>query len=473
MIEGISYDDVLIVPKYTEIMSRRDISTRTKLTRNIDINIPIISSNMDSVTESKMAIAMAENGGIGMIHRFMPIEKQVEKIRTVKRAESFIIEKPHTLSINSILKDAKNIMAEHGPAGIIILDEDKKVTGILTKRDTIFEKDVNKKISELMTSFKDLVYGSPNISMDDATELLRKNKVEKLPLIDDKGYLRGLISSRDIRKREAHKLASKDKKGRLLVAGAVGVVGDYLERTEALVVAECDLINVDVAHAHAAYCINAVKAIRKRFPEIPLSVGTIATKKAAKDLQKLDIDALRVGVGPGSICVTRIVTGCGVPQITALREVAKVAKVPIIADGGIKNSGDIVKALVAGADTVVLGNLLAGTEEAPGNNIFRKGRKYKMYRGSTSILGSADRKERETGYISEEEVSSIVPEGVEGMVPYKGNVKEILHQLVMGIKSGMSYCGAKEVKDLRKGVEFIKISPSGMRESSSHDINEF
>jgi inosine-5'-monophosphate dehydrogenase len=850
IIEGLSYDDVLAIPKYSEIKTRKEVSTKTKLTRRISINIPIVSSNMDSVTETKMAIAMAENGGIGIIHRFMPIEKQVAQIKAVKRAESFIIEKPYTLTVNHLLKDAKELMLRHGPAGIIILDENKKTAGILTKRDIIFEKNENRKIIDLMTPFNDLIYADPNIHMDEAVKLLKKHKIEKLPLIDKDRKLKGLITAKDIQKRESHPLASKDKKGRLLVGGAVGVIGDYLERTEALVEAECDVICIDIAHGHSLNCINAIKNIRKEFPKIELIVGNIATKKAAKDLLKYDIDALKVGVGPGcfaagtrilmangtykniedikpgekvinkegkpvkvkkafctgirkvsklrtslfyedtyvtpdhnywvgdpntttfktiqsrvyaktlnsktkrkqskykwkeisktqkdvllmpkkikfelknsfkitlmkraegtgknksdykpdivlkpsyelgyifgmflgdgnshtaqlktkskigsvrwylsknekekinklskyikkifnkeckittknklvslilyykpladflqtfgkrkekhlpsqylvknedylkglldglidsdgftekqgrinfsntskylielfniltylvkgafpnnrkkelstgslkgtkkenlsqgyvariiktfnkrltkdyqiskilelketnkyvpvydleidcpthsfiannaivhnSICTTRIVTGCGVPQLTAIMDVAKVSDVPLIADGGIKHSGDILKALAAGAHTVMIGNLLAGTEESPGTSIIREGRKYKLYRGSTSYLGSIDRKERENGYISEEEVSSIVPEGVEGIVPYRGHVKEVLHQLVMGLKSGMSYCGAKTIEELRKKVDFIKISPSGMRESGPHDL---
>ncbi|MFH1376433.1 MAG: IMP dehydrogenase [Candidatus Woesearchaeota archaeon] len=471
ILDGLSYDDVLVVPKYSEIKSRKDVSTKTKLTRNLSINIPIISANMDSVTEKEMAIAMAENGGFGIIHRFMPIEKQVEQISYVKRAESFVIDKPYTLRTSHLLKDAKSLMLKYGSAGIVILDENKKVAGILTKRDILFEKNIDKKIIDLMTPFNDLICGKEGMSMEEATELLKKNKIEKLPLIDDDKNLKGLITSKDILKRESHPLASKDKKGRFLVGGAIGVVGDYLERTEALLNAGCDAICIDIAHGHSLNCVNAIKSIRKNFRDVELIAGNIATKQAAKDLLKYDVDALKVGVGPGSICITRIITGSGFPQLSAIMDVAKTSDVPIIADGGIKNSGDIVKAIAAGADSVMIGNLLAGTEESPGSSIIRQGRKFKLYRGSTSFLGTIDRKERENGNINDEDVYSIVPEGVEGMVSHKGNLKEVLYQLFMGLKSGMSYCGAKSIDEIKNNVDFVKISSSGMRESGSHDIS--
>ncbi len=469
--EGLTFDDVLLIPKRSAIVSRKDTDLRTKLSRDINLNIPIVSANMDTVTEANMAIALAREGGIGIIHRFMSVEQQVEEVKKVKRSESIIIEQPYTIAPDNTVNDAREMMKKFGVSGLLVVDEDNKLIGIVTRRDVEFESE-NKKVLNIMT--KSVIKAKYGISIEDAKDLLHKHRIEKLPLVDEKGRVKGLITAKDIKKMEEHPLASKDKKGRLLVGAAVGVKGDFMERTEALLDAEVDAIVVDIAHGHSENAINAMKMIKKAFPNCELIAGNVATAEGTKDLINAGADAVKVGVGSGSICITRIVTGSGVPQLTAIMDCAKVAKdygVPIIADGGIRNSGDITKALAAGASTVMIGSLLAGTDESPGVGITKNGKRYKIYRGMASFYASLGRKIREEGeLIMSEDLNDYVPEGVEALVDYKGSVIDILRHLTGGLRSGLSYCGAKNIEELQKNAIFIKMTTAGYIESMPHDV---
>ncbi|MEM2855583.1 MAG: IMP dehydrogenase [Candidatus Nitrosocaldaceae archaeon] len=470
--EGLTFDDVLLVPKRSHIISRKDTDLRTRLSRNISLNLPIISANMDTVTEANMAITLAREGGIGIIHRFMSVEQQVEEVKKVKRSESIIIEQPYTILPTSTIYEAKNMMKNLGISGLLVVDENNKLIGIVTRRDVQFESD-KKKISSVMT--KSIIKAKSNISIEEAKELLHKHRIEKLPLVDEKERVTGLITAKDIKKMEEYPLASKDKKGRLLVGAAVGVKGDFMERTEALLDAEADVIVVDIAHGHSENAINAMRMIKKAFPDCELIAGNVATGEGTKDLIEAGASAVKVGVGSGSICITRIVTGSGVPQLTAIMDCAKVAKdydVPIIADGGIRNSGDITKALAAGASSVMVGSLLAGTDESPGANITKNGKKYKIYRGMASFYASLGRKFREEGEVSiDEDLNDYVPEGVEALVEYKGSVIEIVRHLAGGLRSGLSYCGATNIQELQRNATFIKMTTAGYIESMPHDVN--
>lgn len=471
--EALSFDDVLLVPKKSSVYSRKDVDVSTNLTKRLKLNIPIVSSNMDTVTEAGMAIAMARLGGIGIIHRFNTIEQQVQEVLKVKRAESIIIEQPYSLSPANTLKDAKLMINNYLISGIIVVDANGKFEGILTNRDILFETDDKKRISELMTKKENCIIGSPNISMEKAKDILHANKIEKLPLVDDEGFLRGLITSSDILKKEKHPLSAKDSKGRLVVGAAIGVK-DYIERTEALLKAGCDAIVVDVAHGHSDLVINTVKTLKETFAKIEIIAGNVATANGTEDLIKAGADCIKIGVGPGAVCSTRIVTGAGVPQLTAILESMKVGKmfeIPIIADGGIKNSGDIAKAIAAGASTVMIGSLLAGTEESPGVTINRNGGKYKIYRGMASFGAALGRKERSEKEVEDKSLLDVVPEGVESTIPYKGNVNEVVSQLIGGLKSGISYCGARNIKEMQMNAEFVKMTISGLRESHPHDVN--
>jgi IMP dehydrogenase len=431
---------------------------------------------MDTVTEHAMAITMARAGGIGIIHRFMTISQQVEEVLKVKRSESIVIEQPYSLSANQRLKDAKRIMSQHGVSGLLVLDEQGHLQGILTTRDIQFERDPEKRVSEMMTDIKHMVTAPADISLQEAQNLLHKNKLEKLPLVDREGKLRGLITSRDIHSLEQYPNASKDKKGRLLVGAAIGVKSGYLERAKALHDAGADVLVLDVAHAHSDITLDAVRNIKQEVPKAELIVGNVATKEGTEDLIAAGADAVKIGIGSGSICITRIVTGAGVPQLTAILECAKVAdrdNVPIIADGGIRNSGDITKALAAGASTVMVGSLLAGTEESPGTTVMREGRKFKLVRGMASVAASYDRSTREGEQPDEDtaaELLDYVPEGVEAFVPYKGNASELISQLAGGLRSGLSYCGATEVSQFRGKGQFVRISAAGLKESYPHDV---
>lgn len=471
--EVLAFDDVLLVPKFSNIVSRKQVDTSTFLTKNLKMNIPIVSANMDTVTESSMAIAMARQGGIGLIHRFMTIEDQVEEVLTTKRSEAIIIEKPYTLTPEHTIKNAKILMGEKKITGIPITDNVGRFVGILTNRDLMFEDNMLKQISKVMTPRERAITVPINTDIETAKSIFKENKVEKLPLVDKNGILKGLITAKDIMKRNMHPLASKDNKGRLLVGAAIGVRGDYLERSEALINAGCDVLCIDIAHGHSEAVIETIKALRDKFGNVEIIAGNVATPEGTLDLINAGADAIKVGVGGGSICITRIVTGSGVPQFSAVVECAKVANevgIPIIADGGIKQSGDITKALAAGASSVMMGNLLSGTEESPGQTIIRSGRKFKIYRGSAGFGAVLGRKQRESNN-ENADITDIVPEGVEGTVPYKGNVAEVIYQLLGGLRSGMSYCGAHTIQELWKNAEFIKITSAGMKESHAHDID--
>jgi IMP dehydrogenase len=446
---------------------------RTKLSRNITLNIPIISANMDTVTESGMAIALAREGGIGIIHRFMTIEDQVDEILKVKRSESVMIEQPYTIKPDLTVAEAKKAMAEYSVSGLLVEDRGK-LLGIITRRDITFENNNRLKVSELMT--KDVITAKVGLTIDQAKEILHTKRIEKLPVVDDKRHIVGLITSKDILKMEQYPYASKDKKGRLLVGAAVGVKGDYLERTEALLEAGADVIVVDIAHGHSENAINTVHMIKKAFPDCELIAGNVATGEGSRDLIKAGVDAVKVGVGSGSICITRVVTGSGVPQLTAVIDSVKVARdydIPIISDGGIRNSGDITKALAAGASSVMIGSLFGGTDESPGKTLVKNGKMYKMYRGMASFYASLGRKYREAGpqVVDSDDLNDYVPEGVEAMVPYNGSVVEIIRQMAGGLRSGLSYCGAKTIPEMQTNAEFIKITSAGYVESQSHDVD--
>ena len=471
--EGLTFDDVLLVPKRSPIVSRSQTDLRTKLSRNITLNIPIISANMDTVTESGMAISLAREGGIGIIHRFMTIEDQVDEILRVKRSESAMIEQPYTIKPDATAAEAKKEMAEYGVSGLLV-EEGGKLVGIITRRDITFEKNNKSKVSELMT--KEVITAKAGTTIEQAKEILHKQRIEKLPVIDEKHRIVGLITSKDILKMDQYPHASKDRKGRLLVGAAVGVKGDYLERTEALLDAGADVLVVDIAHGHSENAINTVHMIKKAFPGCELIAGNIATGDGALDLIKAGVDAVKVGVGSGSICITRVVTGSGVPQLTAVLDSVRVARdydIPVISDGGIRNSGDITKALAAGSASVMVGSLFGGTDESPGKTLVKNGKKFKMYRGMASFYASLGRKYREEGshVVDSDDLNDYVPEGVEAMVPYKGSVVEIVRQLAGGLRSGLSYCGAKTITEMQKNAEFIKMTSAGFIESQPHDVD--
>lgn len=474
--DGLTFDDVLLVPKRTSVRSRRDVDTTSRLSRHIQLKVPVVSAPMDTVTEHRTAITIARTGGIGIIHRFMTIEQQVEEVLKVKRSESIVIEQPYHVDGNQKLKDAKRLMSQQGVSGLLILDREGRLQGILTVRDILFEKDPERKISELMTKTPDIVTAPANISLQDAQRILHEHKLEKLPLIDRDGRLKGLITSRDLLSLEQFPNASKDEKGRLIVGAAVGVKSNYIARAKALHEAGADVLVLDVAHAHSDITLDAIRGIKKAIPNAELIAGNVATKEGTKDLIAAGADAVKVGIGSGSICITRIVTGAGVPQLTALIECTKIADpegIPIIADGGIRTSGDITKAIAAGASTVMIGSLLAGTEESPGMTVMREGRKFKLVRGMASVAASYDRSAKETEPIDEDSAGDLldyVPEGVEAFVSYKGNAAELVTQLVGGLRSGMSYLGATNIPQLRGKANFVRISQAGLKESHPHDV---
>ena len=471
--EGLTFDDVLLIPKRSPIISRSQTNLKTRLSRNINLNIPVISANMDTVTESAMAVALAREGGIGIIHRFMTIQDQVDEVLKVKRSESVMIEQPYTISIDSSVGYAKKIMHDFGISGLLI-EKDKKLVGIITKRDLLFETNFENNISSVMS--KDVVFAEMGTTIEKAKYILHKNRIEKLPIIDKDKHIIGLITSQDILKMEEFPNASKDKKGRLLVGAAVGVKGDYLERTEALLDAGADVMVVDIAHGHSDNAINCVHLIKKAFKDCELIAGNIATGQGTEDLIRAGVDAVKVGVGSGSICITRVITGSGVPQLTAILDSVKIAKeydIPVVSDGGIRNSGDLTKALAAGSSSVMVGSLLGGTDESPGKTLVKNGKKYKIYRGMASFYASLGRKYREEGeqIIESEDLNDYVPEGVEAMVSYKGSVVEIIRQLVGGLRSGLSYCGAKTINEMQQNAEFVRITTAGYIESQPHDVN--
>ena len=469
--EGLTYDDVLLVPAYSEVLPR-EVSITTKFSRNITLNVPIASAAMDTVTESAMAIAMAREGGIGVLHKNMSIEQQAAEVRKVKRAESGMIIDPVTLQKENTVGDAQKTMREYSIGGIPIIDKEEMLIGIVTNRDLRFEKDLKRPLFEVMTS-ENLVTVAQGTSLKQAELILQKNKIEKLPVVSDSGELLGLITFRDITKLTQKPIANKDQYGRLRVAAALGVTPDAVDRAEALVNAQVDAVIIDTAHGHTKGVVDVLKLVKAKFPDLDVIVGNIATPEAAKYLADAGADAVKVGIGPGSICTTRVVAGVGFPQFSAVLEVAAALKgtgVPVIADGGIRYTGDIPKALAAGADSVMLGSLLAGTKESPGETIIYEGRKYKAYRGMGSVeamrQGSKDRYFQDV----EDDIKKLVPEGIVGRVPYKGELVESMTQFIGGLRAGMGYCGAKDVEALKENGKFVKITFSGIAESHPHDV---
>jgi len=472
--EGFTFDDVLLVPKFSDITSRSQTDLSTNLSRNIKLNIPLVSANMDTVTESTMATTMARQGGIGIIHRFLTIQEEANQILKVKRSGSVMIENPYQISDDKTIEQAIDLMNEKEVSGLLVINSDSKLTGILTERDVLFEPINSKKlVSELMT--KDVISSNANTSLDEAKDLLKNQRIEKLPLVDDKNQVVGLYTTQDILNIENFPNASKDKKGRPLVGAAVGVKGDFLDRTEALLAAGADAIVVDIAHGHSENAINTVKHIKKAFPDCELIAGNVATAQGTEDLIKAGVDAVKVGVGSGSICITRVITGSGVPQLTAVMDCAEIGKqydIPIISDGGTRTSGDATKALAAGASSVMLGSMLGGTDESPGSTITKNGKRFKFYSGMASMAAARRRKSKENVQTdTDDDLNDYVAEGVEALVPYKGSVTDILVQITGGIRSGLSYCGGHDIKQMQNNAEFIKMSRAGFAESQPHDVD--
>lgn len=479
-----TYDDVLLVPQKSRITSRSSVNTATLLSRNIKLAIPFVSSNIDTVTESAMAIAMAKQGGMGIIHRFMDIETQVKEVVRVKRAEGFIMGTPFTLSPSQTVLEAKVRMKQHRVSSAVIVDEHNKVLGLVSERDMWFLPDETVMMSQIMTPAGKLVTAGLHVSLPEAKKLFRTHKVEKLPLLNPDGTLGGLITSRTVLNEEIFPNATKDGKGRYCVGASVGVVGDYVERTRELLKNHVDVIVVDIAHIHSSHGLAAIKKIRSVADRVDIIVGNIATKEAAKDVAKLDVDAVKVGIGPGGICITRMVAGSGYPQFSALLNCAPVlhkAKIPMISDGGTNYPGDMTKALAAGASSIMIAGWIAGTDESPGSIIYRKGQKYKVHRGAASFSAVSSRKlDGVSGQVrkelAEEDVSElmqeIVPEGVESFIPYKGPMKDIMGQLTGAVRSGMSYSNAKVIPELWTNARFVRVTSAGMRESKQHNVEE-
>ncbi len=468
--EGITFDDVLLVPAYSEVLPR-EVSTRTRFSRHIELNIPVVTAAMDTVTEAEMAIAIAREGGVGVIHKNMPPEEQARQVRKVKRAENFMIIDPITIGPDSTVAEALHLMHEYGIGGIPVVDEEKVLIGIVTNRDLRFEKDGHRRVREVMTHEK-LVTTNDSIDLAEAAQILQEHKIEKLPIVDKKNRLVGLVTYKDITKAKDRPNSCKDSKGRLRVAAALGIAADTLERAAALVEEDVDALVIDTAHGHTRGVIEMVRRVKEAFPHVDLVAGNVGTAEGALALAEAGADAVKVGIGPGSICTTRIIAGVGVPQLTAIMDVATALEgsdIPVIADGGIRYSGDIVKALAAGASVVMAGSLFAGVEESPGETIIYNGRKFKSYRGMGSIeamqKGSKDRYFQDV----EEDIKKLVPEGIAARVPYKGSLDEVVFQLIGGLRAGMGYCGAATIADLKK-ARFIKISQAAVIESHPHDI---
>lgn len=469
---GLTFDDVLLVPAESAVLPK-DVDTRTRLTRNIQLNIPIVSAAMDTVTEARMAIALAREGGIGIIHRNLSIEEQVAEVDKVKRSESGMIVEPVTLRPTDKVRDALAVMERYHISGVPITDEEGRLVGILTNRDLRFEDDLDQPVANLMTK-ENLITAPVGTTLDEAREILHKYKIEKLPVVDERGILKGLITVKDIQKRIQYPNATKDAQGRLRVGAAVGVGPDALERAAALVEEGVDVLVVDTAHGHSRAVIEMVRAIKSRW-DVDVIAGNIATGEAARALIEAGADAVKVGVGPGSICTTRVVAGVGVPQITAIMDVARVARaygVPVIADGGIQYSGDIAKAIAAGADSVMLGSLLAGVDESPGEVILYQGERFKEYRGMGSIGAMKARSYSKDRYFQQDvdSIAKLVPEGIEGRVPYKGPLANVVYQLVGGLRAAMGYCGARTIRELQEKARFIQMTNAGLRESHPHDV---
>lgn len=470
LFEALTYDDVLLVPAYSEVLPR-ETNISSKLTRNIRLNIPIVSAAMDTVTEAELAISMALEGGLGFIHKNMRIDEQAEQVRKVKRSQSGMILDPVTLSVNSTVQDAENIMREFKIGGIPVIDSNGKLLGIITNRDLRFQKDLSVPVEKIMTR-ENLITATENITLEKAETILQQYKIEKLPIVNKKGRLTGLITFRDIQKKKNKPNACQDKFGRLRVGAAVGVTPDILDRVDALKNSGVDVITIDTAHGHSKGVLEAAKRVKRKYPELDIVVGNVATGEGAKALAKAGADAVKVGVGPGSICTTRVVAGVGLPQLSAVYEAANALKgsgIPVIADGGIRFSGDMVKALAAGADSVMIGSMLAGTEEAPGDVIIYEGRKFKSYRGMGSIEAMEDGSKDRYFQDVEDDIKKLVPEGISGRVPFKGRVSEVLYQMMGGLRAGMGYCGAKNIEALKK-ARFVKITSAGFIESHPHDV---
>jgi len=467
---ALTYDDVLIIPRRSSLASRSEANTKTRLTKKINLNIPIITANMDTVTGSDMAIAMARLGGIGILHRFMSIEENAEEVRRVKRAQSMIVQDPYKIEPNKTVDEAQDYIASVGITGLLVANSDNKLQGILSRRDFIFANGNDKIVRDIMTPREKLITGNAHTTFDEAKKIFAEHKIEKLPLVDVEDRIIGLITSDDIKKIIEYPLANRDENGQLIVGAAVGVHGDYIERAQELVKAGVDVLVIDIAHGHSDLMFNAIEKLREVVPAVQIIAGNVATATAAKELCEAGVDAIKVGVGPGTICITRLVTGCGMPQLTAVMEVAKVAKrygVPIIADGGIGKSGDIVKAIGAGADSVMMGGMFAGTDESPGVVMTKGDKKFKVCRGSASFTQSHTRKRQG---LEKKNLKEVVPEGVESLVPYKGPVEDIIGQMVGGVKSGMSYTNSHTIAELQNNVEFVRMTSSGSRESGSHDV---
>lgn len=469
--EGLTFDDVLLVPRKSSVLPKETVVS-TMLTRNIQLNLPIFSAAMDTVTESRLAIVIAEVGGIGIIHKNMPMDFQAKEVAKVKRYESGMIVDPITLTPDDLLQTAVNVMKENGISGIPIVSPESMLLGIITSRDLRFENDYTQPIKNLMKPADKLITAPVDVSMDEAKTLLHQNRIEKLPLVDDAFILKGLITVKDIQKKIEYPDACKDKFGRLRVGAALGVSADLFDRAQVLYENNCDVFVLDSAHGHSKGVLNAIRKLKEKYPDIDIIGGNVATQEGCEDMILAGVDAVKVGIGPGSICTTRVVTGVGVPQITAIMDCRKICdkhNVPLIADGGIKYSGDITKAIVAGANSVMIGSLFAGTEESPGEVVLYKGRSYKVYRGMGSIgamhYGSKDRYFQETI-----ETKKLVPEGIEGRVPYRGRLEDLIYQLVGGLRSGMGYSGCRTIEELRNNAEFIRITPAGLRESHAHDV---
>jgi len=468
---GLTFDDVLLVPSYSEVLPS-DVDLLSKFSRNLTLKVPVVSAAMDTVTESKMAIAMAQEGGIGVIHKNLTVKQQAEKIRKVKRSESGMILDPVTLTKKSKVKDALKCMKEFSIGGIPIVDKSNSLVGILTNRDLRFESDMNKSVNDVMTK-DNLVTGNPGITLKQAEKILQKNKIEKLPIIDEKNKLVGLITFRDIQKITLKPSSNKDEFGRLRVAAAIGVGGENLERCKMLYKAGVDAIVIDTAHAHTKSVLKIIKDVKKTFPDLDVIAGNVATAEAAKFLAKAGVDGVKVGIGPGSICTTRIIAGVGYPQLSAIHNVSNALKgtdISIIADGGVKHTGDITKAIAAGADCVMLGSLLAGTLESPGETIIYEGRKFKTYRGMGSVEAMEKGSKERYFQSTIKDKNKLVPEGIVGRVPYKGSVVESMFQFVGGLKSGMGYCGSKNIKELKDNSKFVQITSAGLDESHPHNI---
>lgn len=472
---ALTYDDVLLVPCRSAVASRRDVDTSTRLTRELRLEIPIVAANMDTVTEARMARAMAREGGIGVVHRFMPVEQEAAEVQQVKRPEETIGgRRLHTIAPNRTLGDAITLMGRHNVNSLLVVGNGDKLLGIVTSRDVLFAEDTTQPIDRVMTGGDHLVTAPVGTRLEQARRILHEHRLEKLPLVDASGHLRGLITARDVLRLTEHPNAARDSQGRLLVGAAIGAVGDYMERAEALVAAEVDVLVVDIAHGHSEHALEATRRVKQAFPRVQLIGGNVATAEGVRDLAEAGADAIKVGVGPGAACSTRVVAGVGVPQLTALFEcVAAAAELdlPIVADGGVRTSGDLTKALAAGAETVMIGSLLAGTEESPGRTVLRNGMRFKVYRGMASVGASESRRQRETSEdVLDELAAAVVPEGVEAVVPFRGTLAEVLYQQVGGLRSGMSYLNARCLTELRRNARFVRMTDAGREESRPHDL---